>query len=114
LLTAGWDQRCRVVVGAEAAPRIKENIMNKVIRRLTAGLVTAVVGTLAAAAAVASPASAGVIIHDGGGEPTSGTSTDQATVAFPPGPSAADYPPGPSAAGVIVHDGARGAIIPCL
>jgi hypothetical protein len=85
-----------VVVGAEGAPRIKENTMNHITRRLTTGLVAAVIGTLAAAAAIPSPASAGIIIHDGRGEPTGPTSTEQATAAFPPGPT--------------VH----GAIIPCL
>ena len=70
--------------------------MHHVIRRLTAGLVVAA-GSLAAAAAVASPAFAGVIVHDRSGEPASGTLTDQAT---------ADYPPGPYVA--------RSAIIPCL
>jgi hypothetical protein len=72
----------------------KENIMNHVTRRLTAGVVTAAIGSLAAAA-LASPASAGDIIHDVGGEPTSGTATDEATPDFPPGPY-------------------RSALIPCL
>jgi len=72
----------------------EENIMNHVTRRLTAGVVTAAIGSLAAAA-LASPASAGIIVHDVGGEPTGGTATDQATADFPPGPY-------------------RGAIIPCL
>jgi hypothetical protein len=72
----------------------KENIMNHVTRRLTAGVVTAAIGSLAAAA-LASPASAGIIVQDVGGEPTSGTTTAQATP---------DYPPGPY----------RSALIPCL
>jgi hypothetical protein len=63
----------------------KENIMNHLTRRLTAGVVTAAIGSLAAAA-LASPASAGIVVQDVGGEPTSGTATDQATADFPPGP----------------------------
>jgi hypothetical protein len=68
--------------------------MNHVTRRLTAGVVTAAIGS-SAAVALASPASAGVIVHDVGGQPTSGTATGEATPDFPPGPS-------------------RSALIPCL
>jgi hypothetical protein len=70
--------------------------MNHITRRLTVGLVTAVVGTLAAAAAIASPASAGVIVQGVHGEPANGTPTDQVPAAFPPGPTV------------------DGALIPCL
>jgi hypothetical protein len=81
--------------------------MTPITRRLVLGLITAAAGSLTAAAAVASPASAGIIIHDVGGVPTSGTSTDELAGAadFPPGPYAADYPPGPYV---------RSSIIPCL
>jgi hypothetical protein len=72
----------------------KENIMSHVTRRLTAGVVTAAIGSLAAAA-LASPASAGVIVQDVGGEPTGRTATAQAIPDFPPGPY-------------------RSALIPCL
>jgi hypothetical protein len=107
LLTTMRGRRRRVVVGAEGAPHNKENIMNHVTRRLIAGVVTATAGSLAAAAALTSPAQAAIIVHDVGGEPTIGTATDQQAGAadFPLGPYAADNPPGPYV---------RSSIIPCL